>query len=471
MLLAGSCSCVQNPETPASRAIHIHRLAHRLANAANPYRQRISADQRLASLTGTNSSIRQRILRGIIYGQADSPRIKVYALASLAQSDPVLTRHILHRRLYKMEHWRVLTAACHWTVSLHDSGSLDALFRSLKRPAKRFTIPHRPEAAAIRILCHSTLTKALWRRLVQRSDIAARLAALEILYHLHGPAEIKAGILKLHPQDPLIAAIVWYIRTFDYVPHRASEVAWIEQLHQRPDSGIVRLAAQHISSVTGVGKMRHGIPPRYLELLSRLGMAADYPSALELKEQVGSLLATHRHIRRPVPYPGAPTDINPTLAANADRLTYCDLLLARTLLQALSRESFARSVWRKGKASRRYASSEEGGLILVDRGQAGRGGLPLHLRLFAPAMRLNNTIYVSSPQLLLATPRGLAQFIFHFQKRHNARYTGPAEGDLKYVRHIGCSVVIFTSIGRRKFDTVLDTPTGAVLDLGISGVQ
>ena len=471
LLLAGVCSCAQNPNTPAGRAMRIRQLAHTLANAANPYQQRISADQQLGALAGTNSPIRQRLLIDIICGQADSPPIKVYALASLAHSAPDLTRHLLHRRIYKMEHWRVLTAACHWAVSLHDRGSLDALFRSLKRPARRFAIPRRPEAAAIRLLCHCTLRLALWRKLGQRRGIAARLAALEILYRMQGAAVVKAGILKLAPQDPLIASLSWYIRLFGYVPHRASEVTWIEQLNQRPSADIVRQAQQRIGSVSGRGKMRYGIPPRYLALLAQLATPADYPPAPELKSQVAKLLAEHRHIRRPVPYPGAPTDIKPTLAANADRLTYCDLLLAKTLLQALGRATFVRNVWRMGKVSRRDTSSEEGGLILADRARNASRGLRLHLRLFAPAMRLNNTIYVSSPQLLLATPRGLAEFIFHFQKRHNARYTGPAEGDLKYVRHKGCSVVIFTSTGRRKFDTVLDTPTGAVLDLGISAAQ
>ncbi len=471
LLLAIAGSCAQNPDTPTGRGIRIGRLAHRLANAANPYRQRIRADRQLAALVGTNSSIRLHLLTDIICDPTDSPRIKVYALARLAHCEPGLARHLLHRRIYKMEHWRVLTAACQWAVSLHDRGSLNALFRSLKRPARRFAIPHRPEAAAIRYLCHSTLTQALWQRLAQGGDIAARLAALEILYQVHGRAAVKAGILKLVPRDPLIASLSWYIRIFGYVPHRATEVAWIEQLDHQPSADIVRLARQRIGRVTGRGKMRHGIAPRYLKLLAILVKPADYPSALALKRQVASLLATHRHIRRPVPYAGAPTDINPTLAANADRLTYCDLLLVRTMLQALSQASFVHSVWRLGKASRRDTSSEQGGLILANHGQPKQSGPRLRLRLFAPAMRLNNTIYVSSPQLLMATPHGLAEFIFHFQRRHNARYTGPAEGDLKYVRHKGCSVVIFTSTGRRKFDTVLDTPTGAVLDLGISAAE
>ena len=218
--------------------------------------------------------------------------------------------------------------------------------------------------------------------------------------------------------------------------------------------------------------MPQGIPPRYVALLAMLGNPSDYPPRSVLLTQVVRLLAQHRHIRRPVPYAGAPTDINPSLSANRRRLSYCDLLLARLFLQAMDRPLFVQSVWTLGNQSRHNTHTEEGGLILPvlpsSTLASTPGNLPeIRLKLYSPEIQFNNTIYVSSPRLLLATPHGLAQFIFHFQHLYNARYTGPAAGDLRYVRRMGCSVVIFTSIGRNLFDTVLDTPSGAVLDLGL----
>ena len=131
---------------------------------------------------------------------------------------------------------------------------------------------------------------------------------------------------------------------------------------------------------------------------------------------------------------------------------------------------FRADVTRLGNQSQHNTRTEEGGLIQLRSSPASSRhvALPvLHLKRYRSLKHVNNGVYVTGPALLLATPSGLAQFIFHFQKADNQRYTGPAPGDLRYVRATRCVVVIFTSLSQRTFDATADFPDGAVLDLGV----
>ena len=464
ILSALTSGCAIPPHWGMNKAVQIRTADHTLSDPANPLAVRVEADKRLVRLTSVKGDFRLRILQRIICTAENSPRIKIYALAELAKASPATARALLQHRLYHMNHWRVLIFACRLAVSMHDAGAVDALFRSLKRPGRRYAIGDRPEASAIRDLTHQTLRAALWRRLAAPGNMPARVAALEVLDRIGSAEVVKKGILGIEKPDAFITALAWYIRQFDYLPRRGTEAAWVEELYGARKGPLIRKAMANVEGLLRDHLMSAGLAPRYLALAGQFGKQAQLLPMQPLYQQVAALLAEHRHIRRPAPYAGAPTDITPTLSANQSKLDYWDLLLAKVLLTALARGGFAKHVWQAGDASRQDRSSEEGGLIICR-------GKSLQLQLYDPAMRINNTIYVSSGRLLLDTPRGIAQFIFHFQHVHNARYTGPAEGDLRYVRHTGCSVVIFTSIGRGKFDTVLDTPSGAVLDLGVTALH
>ncbi|HMD53364.1 MAG TPA: hypothetical protein VKJ65_02300, partial [Phycisphaerae bacterium] len=152
--------------------------------------------------------------------------------------------------------------------------------------------------------------------------------------------------------------------------------------------------------------------------------------------------------------------------ANQNRLVYCDLLLIKTLLQAIAEPENCRSIYTLGYNSMSNVASETGGLLAFD--PASTTDFPvLTLNEYPSELNIGAGIYVGGKQLMLDTPNAAAQFIFHFQNVDNSQYVGPAAGDVAYVKNTRCNVVIFTSVGDHIFDAMVDFPSGAVIDLGV----
>ncbi len=324
------------------------------------------------------------------------------------------------------------------------------------------------------------------------------------------PARLAVLMRVVAGYGQSLAALCWYGRIFDYIPRSPDQVVWVQELCNGPYSALARSAEHHLrllpanpvqmlmpmlhdqnkhtpayaaASVADSqpGPIAHrnnlsytcmpqGIPPRLIGLLATLTAPHAYAPPEILREKIQRFYAAYRHIRRPGPYPGSPDNPDPSLAANYGRLSYCDLLVLQTLYAALGHQYFRVEVTQLGHQSRGNKKSEEWGLIQFSKHRRRRssGQTPtLRLKLYASFKQINEGVYVTGPGLLLTTPTGLAQFVFHFQKSDNRRYTGPAPGDLRYVRTTRCVVVIFTSISRHTFDTTADFPDGAVIDMGI----
>ena len=483
-------------------------LLRTLGDISDSARTRKRADQQLLGTTAADDPARLAVLVRVVGGYGQQPAMKMYAMDQIMNADKLLGIAVLARQIPRFQHWRVLIHACALAQSTGDAALVDPLILSLKRPAHRFTFAHRPEAQAIRALCHSGLRHCLADTFLHGHSLTVRLAALNLLYHLLPPTQLYALVLNhKRVSDPMLSALRWYARIFFYVPHTAEQVAWIEEFHGGGYLALARAAARHCrllpngndphrmdpptgqtSSPAAAAKplqaaarsgqtlfpahscMPRGIPPRLIGLLARLAHPQQYAPPNVLKRIVEHYYAGHRHVRRPGPYPGSPDNPNPSLADNASRLSYCDLLLVENLYAALAHRYFRADITRLGQASQHNARTEEGGLIQWRNSSRKnrRNALPeLRLKRYPSLKQINNGVYVTGPGLLLNTPSGLAQFIFHFQKTDNQRYTGPAPGDLRYVRAVRCVVVIFTSLSRHAFDVTADYPDGAVLDLGV----
>jgi hypothetical protein len=468
VMILGGCALAANG--PPARLQRRQALLHTLADISASDHDRKNADHQFIALTKRTNAARLAILINIVARYGQSPAMKIYAMDQLVAADPPVAMAALAKDLPHFQHWRVLIYACKLAAGNRDTALINPLILSLDRAARRYSWRQRPEAYAIRQLSRRTLRACLIHQLVHGHIPAVRLAALNLLDHIEQRRGLYAIITSAPATaDLMLSSLQWYARQFGDVPFTASQVIWIEELHSGFLAPLARKAALHKRLIPR-GSIKHGIAPRFMGLLAEVGTPQAYEPENMLRQQSHQAYTQHRHIRRPGPYPGSPDNPNPSWADNASKLGYCDWLLVRVLYAALAKSAFRSQVMRMGINSRHDLHAEEGGLItFVPEAKRNRPApIPgLRLARYASWKRVNHGVYVTGPELLLNTPAGLAQFIFHFQKVDNRRYTGPAPGDLRYVRNNQCAVVIFTSISRRQFDATVDFPNGAVLDLGI----
>ena len=509
LFLGAVCGCAA-PDTASQLVLRQNKLLGILQNVSDASDRRKRADRHLLKIMAPDNPARLTALVRVVQGYGQAPTMKIYAMDQLMTADKLLGIAVLARQLPRFQHWRVLSHACALARATGNPAMLDPLILSLNRPARRFAIPQRPESLAIRSLFPEGLRRCLAEKLIAGHTLNARLAALSVLYYLQSRKELYSLIMKQgHAPDALMSALHWYARKFGYVPHTAEQVAWIEELFAGRFSRLVQLAQLHCRFVPPAGRHRlaaacksvtagnpanrpssraatsglkshrgniragtcmpDGIPPRLIGLLAMLANPQLFVPRQNLIAIVQRDYASRRHIRRPGPYPGSPDNPNPSWADNAGKLSYCDLLLVQTLYSALARRYFRAELTQLGRRSRHNTRAEEGGLIqlpAIDR-PSGHTMPRLRLKDYRSLRHINSGVYMTGPALMLDTPSGLAQYIFHFQKMDNQRYTGPAPGDLRYVRAARCVVVIFTSLSRYSFDATADFPDGAVLDLGV----
>ncbi len=403
--------------------------------------------------------------------------MRIYALQQISAANRSLAMALLKKYLPTWQQWPMLFYVCKVCVQFHDQQLLGPLILSLKRPAVRYQLSQRPEAVAIREITGQTLHQILASTFLTPGSMAVRIAALALLRQEKGPAFVRQFLQHTASHDPLISAMQWWIRNYHHVSVSATEILWLQELYVEKLSPMMIQCARHWRQLRGHVR-RHTLAPAQAYMLAHVRVAPVDLTRSSLLQTIAAELRHRKHLRRPRPYPHAPGYPNPSLHANAPRLTLLNLILLQNILRALAQPAFQQMVYRAGIRSMHNHASETGGLICYAHLPAGlaltnprAADKALTLHTFPPLLNQSSGVYVSSPLLLAATAHALAEFIFHFQRVHNARYVGPAVGDLAYVRRMRCAVVIFTSVARGAFDATLDFPDGAVVDLGIFPVQ
>jgi len=461
-LLSAACN---QPQQGPLNAGQVQSMLSELVDVSLPDGQRQAVDARLAENIGADSPKRLAALVEIVEGYGQHPAMKIYALQQIRRANSELAEAVLARNIPQFNDWDVLIYACNMAVELQDKDLIGPLVQSLSRPAVTYSLPRRPEVHAIERLSGRNLSSELAFLLLSPGDEQTRLDALQELYDLEGRERLEQLILAAPSTDPLISDLQWYAGTFHFVPRDKTEVLWIQRLHEPSMATLVDAAQRHAAWIRAQ-YIPDGIEPRLVALLAFLGHRIDYPSRGVVVEQVAELLAQQQHVRRMPSYPGAPDDIDPTLKTNQNRLSYLDLLLVRTLSEALSLSENRRQIYDLGFSSMSDRDSETGGLLAFDASSTADSPL-LSLKEYPSELNINAGVYVSGEQLILDTPRGIAQFVFHFQSMDNSQYVGPAAGDVQYVKNTRCNVVIFTSTGDHIFDAMVDFPSEAVIDLGV----
>ena len=475
------CSVTRKPSPRATlatrRSRQTARLVHRMENCAVASQARQRADRRLVVLLGTQSPIRLAALTYILHTTGQTSAMRIYALQQIFTANRTLAVALLTKYLPTWQQWPMLFYAGKVCVQCHDPGLVGPLILSLKRPAVRYQLSKRPEAAAIRDITGRSLRQVLTKTFLRPGSMEVRIAALALLRQEKGPAFIRHLLQHTVGNDPMISAMQWWIRHYHHVSVSTTEILWLQELYVEKRSRMMIRCAGNWRQLCGHVR-RHSLAPAQAYMLAHVQVASVDLTRSSLLQTIAAELHHQKHLRRPRPYPHAAGYPNPSLQANAPRLTLLNMILLQEMLTGLTHPAFRQMVYRDGLRSMHNHASETGGLICYAHIPAGlaftnprAADKALTLHIFPPLLNRGGGVYVSSPMLLAATVHALAEFIYHFQHVHNARYVGPAVGDLAYVRRTRCAVVIFTSVGRRAFDATLDFPAGAVVDLGIFHVH
>ncbi len=451
------------PPSPATQATRTQGLVALLADTGSSDAIRMQADATLKRDGKTHARDRLVVLKQLLYAPGNDAKMRIYAMNQLVAANKTLAGRALMRYLPDFNNRRVLQRACALAGELKDPRLIAPLIKSLDRPAKTMTLRARPEAVVLPKLSGMSLGKTLANMLQHGRHPNARIAALDVLCKLKGASAVRRLILSSRAGSVFLTDLRWWVRKFREVPRGPTEIMWVQHLHMLKYHGVIKRAAA--AEKTLDGQKDFVMAPRFVGLLSCLPPRDLLISRRRLLSQLTTALGRYKHLRRPEPYPKG--NVNPTLQANAARLSRCDLLSLRLLMQALATPRFVRAVYRLGMQDMTNTKTEFGGLLALRHPPGATPPCRVLLRYYPPLYTGNDARYVTGDQLLLATPLGLAQFVMHFQKIRNGRFVGPAAPDLAYVHRVKCNDVVFTSVGPNKFDATFYTPAGAVVDMGM----
>ncbi|MGC8551228.1 MAG: hypothetical protein ACP5O7_00005 [Phycisphaerae bacterium] len=493
LLLLAACSHQQ--PVAKSPAAPVVKLARILINRTRRDATRLSADRTLRQSIGVAAPLRLAALTFIIESPGQHAAMRIYAIQQLFRANPPLAQQVLTHTIPHLEQWPVITCAASFAARLHTPALTAALAQSLARPSTTHKLTARPEALALQHIYHAPLPTALQMLITSSAPIAGRIEALRTLLAIQGQSTVvhwlRSQATPARQTDALMLALRWWALRFNYAPVAVTQVLWIQEFYEtaftagsarppgmRPAKSILQKATQRFTWMHQQ-HLLHRLPPEQVCLLAcapRSWLTKPRPFILHW---IHHDLRQRQHLARPGVAPSLPPPVPVTLSANAAKMHRLDDLLLVMLLRSLHNHAFRAAIFHAGANSRSNQHSETGGLIIpLTSLTISSRTTPAHnlsqqawpnllLRNYPPQFSINNRIYVTSNKLLADTSLGLTQYIFHFQRVHNQRYVGPAAGDLRFAAYNQCYVVIFTSIGKHKFDATLDTPSGAVIDLGI----
>ncbi len=451
---------IRHFEDPATRFATKRRLDHRLILAEGK-----EAPARIAALVFDISC----------YGQ--SARTKIYCLENLWQVDRPLAIDLIVDRIPHTNSWSVLKAEINFALQVKRPSTrrvvAGALIKSLARRARRYTLADRPEALALRHLYRARLRVILSRWISYPGNVAPRFAAMKVIEQWRGRAALRHLLVTYRGNDPLMQYLRRYADDFAFVPRTATQLLWIEQCCRRYPPGAFA-SARRIFAELHI--WQPSVSPLQLVWLRRLAekTVRHLPSPSLLRREIIAGARGHRHVKRPPWYAGAPDDVHSDVRHSVTHLRYLDLCMLHYLQSSLASQEFDRQIWQQGRRAAMNRLAEPGGLLTFAPAGSGTSGATSALPrlVFIPsALNEGDGIYVAPATVFNSAPAAVCQFIYHFQHTDNARYCGPAIGDLQYSRHTASLVVIFTSIARRKFDVTVDFPSGPVVDLGVYHVS
>jgi hypothetical protein len=466
-LLAG---CVGSPSRPppiaeAPVAGNPAGLLALLASPTTPAASRQSADRLLVAQKGPREPARLAVLEQIVYAPGHAAGMRMYAMDALAEADPARAGEVLLLYLPQLQNsgpeWNgVLTHACELCVRLGDDRVVESLIRSMHRLDIDTTTPeawrNRPEWKAIESLGACSVPETLYHVIEHSRDRDARIAALDIVQRIDGPAATIARLSHMQGEDGWLTDLHWWLNQFQTLPTGTDESLWIAYLHRPENAALMQRAVMHHQLLLKNSTADDLFAPRFVAALAYADEASIAMPREALLHHLQAALAQ-------VPHPTSLAGTDETLAGNAGKLTRGDLLTLHFLLQGLAQQRVIDELEQQGLASLSAPTSTYSGLLTL--GDFQKPALaPI---LYPPVDNPSDDDALASPTLIEQTPSGIAQYHLHFQQIHNAAREMPSENERRFVHNCRSNSVIITSIDTRTLDCVYYTPAGAIVDLGI----
>lgn len=285
-------------------------------------------------------------------------------------------------------------------------------------------------------------------------SFGARAETLEILHARVAPAELRKAILAMTPQTDTVAALQYYIETFDYLPAQREELASSVILYKVRRDMLPDAARLSLEWSRNTG---YQFNIRDFHLLSRL---ARDPLRSNLKRtnlviDLGKQLKTRPHVQ------AGQGQNKDNFWLQVDKLTLADLWNMYLLNEMLSRPRVQTSLKFMADGDLADVRSAWGGLVFYQNGQAEAILYPPD-----PEAPSNDAIYVPTERLITDERDALCRFIGHFERLENADRAGPTQAELDDAVRLNYYGLILTRIDKTHFAAHYFNPQGVIVSLG-----
>jgi len=280
----------------------------------------------------------------------------------------------------------------------------------------------------------------------------ARAEALEILNARMPAAELREALLAMTPQADTVAALQFYIKTFDYLPARREELVSSVILYKVRRDMLPDAARLSLEWTRNTG---YNFNIRDFHLLSRL---ARDPLRSNLKRtnlviDLGKQLKTRPHVKA-----GQNRD---NFWLQVENLTLADLWNMYLLNEMLSRPRVQTSLKFMADGDLADVRSAWGGLVFYQNGQAEAILYP-----FDANAASNDQVYQPTERLITDERDALCRFIGHFERLDNADRAGPTQAELDDAAMLNYYGLSLTRVDKTHFAAHYFNPQGVVVSLG-----
>jgi len=255
--------------------------------------------------------------------------------------------------------------------------------------------------------------------------------------------------------DPMLQDLRTVATSLDLVPWNGEEIRWAREL----------LDPRFADYWTSIRDAVHHVPREIRTALEFRDLAvvnAAYvhePDLLSmprasLYDHVERAMADHRHHDR-----GMSTSRG-RLHRHGEALTWGDLAAIRIALRAMDVPQVVAHWFDYADRDHADESTEYGGIVRLDTKNR------FELLEFPPRLRQHDAKFIASQEMFDASYDALFHFHYHVQRRRNADYAGPGQGDRSYANSTRANCLVLTFISGDRLNVDFYRHDGVEVDLG-----
>ncbi len=441
------------------QAIALHNLKRALSTSLAPEKRIESL--RVVEQLGTTGAETYTSLAAALADSQTPPVVRQAILAYLIKKDyPGLGQHVSNALPHAQDP-ALRSAILEW---LYEHPAPELLSEVVKLWASQESLDTGTEAryrGIVERLARQKWDDALLSGL-NASGFAARGSAVEVLAARLPPAMLRRKLAELTPRSQAGQALKYFAERFDYVPVTGRELLACVLAHGHGDEQLNQVARIALEWQT---HYHYRFNIRDFHLLARLaGDPLRKPmSRRELTEKLSRAIAYRQQTTtRPAGRAAPPVrDGRPVgFDAQAESLSMADLWNLWLINEMLNRPRALQAVQIMAKGDRADQSSQWGGLIRYEQGQA-------EAKLYPPEARRADDQYLASRQMLDSAPDALAFFIGHFGPAGGSRGpVGPSAREIGLARQWNLCGVILAGAEPGGLSVTYFTPEGLTIDMG-----